>query len=60
MIPPAKCDEKYLGTDGRKDKQTEGRTEVKQYTPPPPPQMKQGYNNLYIDDDGHFVLDQHA
>ena len=28
-----KCDEKYLGTDGRMDRQTEGRTEVKQYTP---------------------------
>jgi hypothetical protein len=27
--------------DGRKDRQTEGRTEVKQYTPPP---VERGYN----------------
>jgi len=29
----AKCDEKYLWTGGRTDRQKDGRTKVKQYTP---------------------------
>jgi hypothetical protein len=52
-----KCDEKYLGTDGRTYRQTEGRTDIQMEgwtdgrmdrgkTVYPPPPVERGYNKI--------------